>query len=476
MFYSSVEELYEDLKDVLELKDDDVEIKDPRELRGVAIEKLAANAAAADDPEVKRTAQFLIRRCARIEGIEPASIHDLYIAVGEGKMEGNYTVPACNLRTLTFESARAIFRTAKMMDAGAFIFEIAKSEMGYTDQRPDEYVSQILAAAIRELWKGYVFIQGDHFQINAKNFAEDPEKEKAGLKTLIREAMAAGFYNIDIDSSTIVDLSKPTLEEQQRLNAQVCAEMTAFIRELEPRKVTVSIGGEIGEVGEKNSTPEEFRAFMKEYNEALSKYGDDIIGISKISIQTGTSHGGTVLPDGSIKEVSIDLDALRNISELSRKEYGLGGAVQHGASTLDEEAWSQFVENKAIEVHLATAFQNLVFDSENLPSELRDRMYKWVDENCAHDRKPDQTDEQFYYNLRKKALGPFKKELISLDQEIRFAIGMELQTKFRKNFKALNIKGSNVEVKNSIKFVKVPWDAVEAGDDRLHIGADEPGE
>jgi tagatose-1,6-bisphosphate aldolase non-catalytic subunit AgaZ/GatZ len=131
------------------------------------------------------------------------------MARGKGEF-GGFTVPAINLRGMTYDLARAIFRVAKRNSSGAFIFEIAKSEIGYTNQPPIEYASMVLAAAIKENYTGPVFIQGDHFQVNAAKFKENPEKEVEGLKTLITDAINAGFYNIDIASSTIVDLSKPT--------------------------------------------------------------------------------------------------------------------------------------------------------------------------------------------------------------------------------------------------------------------------
>ena len=147
-------------------------------------------------------------------------------------------------------------------------FEIARSEIGYTKQRPREYACAVLAAAIKSGWRGPVFLQGDHFQINAKKFAADGEKETQSVKDLIREAIQAGFYNIDIDTSTLVDLSKATIKDQQRLNYTLAAELTALIRDLEPEGITVSVGGEIGEVGGKNSTVEELQTFMDEIGRA----------------------------------------------------------------------------------------------------------------------------------------------------------------------------------------------------------------
>src|SRR5437588_8675102 len=171
-------------------------------------------------------------------------------------------------------------------------------------------------------------IQCDHVQVNAKKHAADPETELQALRTLIEEELHAGFYNIDIDTSTLVDLSQATLPEQQRVNYERAAELTRFIRDREPEGVTVSVGAEIGEVGGKNSDVHELKAFMDGYVQTLRRLAK-CTGISKISVQTGTSHGGVVLPDGTIAKVQLDLDALKALSRDARATYGLGGAVQH---------------------------------------------------------------------------------------------------------------------------------------------------
>jgi len=371
------------------------------------------------------------------------------MARGRGEISQVFTVPAINLRMLGYDSARAVFRAARKLDAGAIIFEIARSEISYTDQRPAEYVSSVLAGAIREGFRGPLFIQGDHFQTSAKKYAADPQAETRAIRDLINEAVAAGFYNIDIDSSTLVDLSKPTLDEQQRLNTEVCADFTRFIRGLEPRGVNVSIGGEIGEVGQKNSTPEDLDAFMKGYN---ARRGD-ITGISKISIQTGTSHGGVVLPDGTLAQVAIDFDTLRLVGEKARREYGLGGAVQHGASTLPDAAFHKFVEAGTCEVHLATAFQNQIIEHSEVPESLREEMYAWVRTHAADERKAKDTEAQFIYKTRKKAVGPFKNQFWSLPKPALDAIGAALEKSFTFLLEQLGVAGTTQAVK---KFVKAP--------------------
>jgi len=358
-------------------------------------------------------------------------------ARGRGDIPANFTVPAMNLRSLSFEAARAVFRVAKKVDAGAFIFEIARSEIGYTDQRPSEYAGSILAAAVAEDYQGPVFIQGDHFQVSAKRYKDNPETELQAVRDLTSEAVLAGFFNIDIDTSTLVDLSKVTIPEQQALNCELSAMFTAFIRSIEPKGVTISVGGEIGEVGGQNSTEPELRAYMDGYNQVLEEESPGAAGLSKISIQTGTSHGGVVLPDGSIKEVSVDFDTLLKLSEVARQEYGMAGAVQHGASTLPEEAFGKFVESEACEVHLATNFQNMLYN--RLPEDLRDEIYAYLDENHADERKSGQTGEQFYYKTRKRALGPFKTQIWNLPIETKIEIGKAWEKQFSLLFDLLAV-------------------------------------
>src|SRR6185437_14995957 len=233
------------------------------------------------------------------------------------------------------------------------------------------------AAALREGFVGPLFIQGDHVQVNAKKYTADPDTELKALRALIEEELHAGFYNIDIDTSTLVDLSKPNLDEQQRTKYERAAELTKFIRDREPEDVTASVGAEIGEVGGKNSDVHELQAFMDGYIRTLKRLGT-YVGISKISVQTGTSHGGMVLPDGSIAKVQLDLAALKALSHDARTKYGLGGAVQHGASTLPPEAFGKFPECEAVEIHLATNFQTLVFEHPKLPADLRAEVNAWV--------------------------------------------------------------------------------------------------
>ena len=424
-----------------------VKVPRPKALEGDAMDRLVRAAVFGDDA-TRDVARWLLWEIGQEVGVQPASIHDLYIARGRGEM-GGFTVPAINIRGLVYDSARALFRAARRLNVGAMLIEIARSEISYTDQRPAEYVAVLLAAALREGFRGPLMVQGDHCQVNAKKYAADPEGEVGAVKALIKEEIAAGFYNIDVDTSTLVDLSKPNLDEQQRTNYERAAEITALIRGAEPEGVTVSVGGEIGEVGGKNSDVHELRAYMDGYNRTLKKLGQGLAGLSKISVQTGTSHGGVVLPDGTIAEVKIAFDTLKELSIEARK-YGLAGAVQHGASTLPEAAFGKFPDIETCEIHLATAFQSMLFDHEAMPSAFKAKLYDWLRANAAAERKSGQTDEQFFYTTRKKALGPFKQEWWDLPAGVRERLGTALEEQFAFLLKSLKVNDTAALVARTI--------------------------
>lgn len=455
--FESNSQMFEALLPAASVTRDHIHVTNPTAVTEGLVDQLAWTASFGKDAEVRGTARWVIRSLAAAAGIRPASIHDLYLAMGRGEASG-FTVPAINVRVMAYDTARAVIRSAKVLKAGAFIFEIARSEIGYTEQRPHEYAAIVLAAALREGFHGPIFIQGDHVQTNAKKFnSPERDKELETLRALIREEVAAGFYNIDIDTSTLVDLDKPTLDEQQKVNIDMAVSFAEFIRGVEPKGVTVSIGGEIGEVGGKNSDVHELHAYMSGFNRTLKARHPHMVGLSKISVQTGTAHGGFVNADGTVRtDVKIDLQTLEELSRLAREEYGLGGAVQHGASTLPPDAFDAFPRAGACEIHLATDFQNMVYEHPKFPAALKSEMYAWVREHATEERKPKDTEEQFIYKARKKAIGPFKKRLWSIDEPSRLAIGTSLEERFTFLMRQLKIDNTASVVAKYVHPAELP--------------------
>lgn len=406
------------------------------------IDILVHSAVFSNDSELKTNARSKIRNMAHNHGIIPSSIYPLYMTIGNGKIKPTFTVPAINIRTLTFDTATIIFKLMKKNKIGPVVFEIARSEIEYTNQRPDEYAVCVLAAAIKANYKGPVFLQGDHYQLSKRKYDENANEEIQKIKDLIKESIDAEFLNIDLDASTLVDLEKPNVKDQQEINYKVTSELTSYIRSLEPKGITVSIGGEIGHIGGKNTTTLDLKAFMDGFISLIKG-----IGLSKISVQTGTSHGGIPRADGTIAKINLDFNVLEKTGEVARNIYHMGGVVQHGASTLPNELFDHFPKHKTLEIHLATGFQNIVYD--NMPGSLQNKMYAWIENNLKEEKTNDMSKEQFIYKTRKKALGPFKKDLWELSDYDKKPILDNLERQLEFLFQQLGV----FDTKDSLELI-----------------------
>jgi len=435
---------------MVEVEDNKIMAVVENKLEGEQWDKVAEMVVLGSENE-KAACKWLIWEVGQYVGVKPASINDLYMARGREEAPLDFTVPAMNLRGMGYDMARSVFKAAKETKTGVLICELARSEMGYTDQPPAEYACMMLAGAIREGFRGGVPIQADHFQAKADKPGVPKTGEMESIKELTAEAIENGFLNIDIDMSTLVDLDKETEIEQQEGNIKYSLEMFEFIREIEPEGVSVSIGGEIGHIGGKNSTVKDFEAYINGFNSGLK---EGVEGMSKISVATGTSHGGVVLQDGSLADISVDFKVLGEISKACRK-LKIGGSVQHGASTLPDKYFKEFVKAEAVEVHLATGFQNIMMDHKSFPKELLDKMYKWLDEEKKDERGKDQTDEQFHYKLRKKAWGRFKKECYLMDKEVKTEIREALIERLKFLYKELKVANTEKLAKKWIKGVEM---------------------
>jgi fructose/tagatose bisphosphate aldolase len=451
----SVADLLSRLSGIVHVHEGALEIADAARLRADGIRDLAWTAAFTDDDATSEVAQWLVWEAAQQLGARSASIHELYMARARGEVSG-FTVPAINIRAQTFDMARIAFETAETYDVAAVILELARSEQTYTFQRPIDYATACLAGAIAAHWQGPVFLQGDHYQFNAKKYAADAETMTDEIRRACRLAIDAGYRNIDIDASTLVDLSLDGEDAQQRTNYERTAEMVALIRSLEPDGVTVSIGGEIGEVGKENSTEAELRAYLDGLRTELARDGgaggSNGVGISKVSVQTGTSHGGVVMPDGTVGSVAVDFDVHRRLGEVGRREYGVAGTVQHGASTLPDELFHKFREVETVEIHLATGFQNALYEHPAFPKSLHEQIESWCFANALDERKGDQTDQQFVYTTRKKALGPFKRELWDLESKDEILSAQARKIAFL--YHELGVKGGRSMVEQHVQPVE----------------------
>jgi len=480
MNFSNKEDIKKLLIGIVEVvSEKEITIIDEAKLRDELIDRIVFEATFNPDKEVVDLCRQLIKNISAKKGISLNSVYAYYKK--KAKDNRKVTIPAINVRGMAYNTARAIFEAAKKDNVTSLILEIAKSEIDYTSQRPAEFTASILAAAIKEDYQHPIFLQGDHFQINANKYKENPEKEREKIKELIHEAIKAGLYQIDLDMSTLVDWTQKDYDNQQNTNYRETALLTAHVRELEREagldklNITINLGGEIGEIGKgiqgRNSTVEDLRAFMKGYLEELDRLskekGYQLGGITKIAVQSGTQHGGIRDEKGNlIKGVKVSFNTLAELGKVAREEYSLAGVVQHGASTLDPRCFVLFAghpspkgfeiseellteenakilsENPAAEVHLATAYQDTILDHPSFPKDLAEKIKKWVIENFPP--KEGEDIEKAYINNRKNAWGNFKFDLWSLPSEIQDAIRKTLVQQFSEDvFENLGVKGSN---------------------------------
>src|SRR6185436_2523293 len=101
------------------VRKDRVTVKQDGALASPAMDRLVRAAVFGDRAE-KEHARWLIWELGQAVGVWAASIEDLYMARGRGETSG-FTVPAINVRGMAYDTARAIFRTAIRMNAGAFL-------------------------------------------------------------------------------------------------------------------------------------------------------------------------------------------------------------------------------------------------------------------------------------------------------------------------------------------------------------------
>jgi fructose/tagatose bisphosphate aldolase len=298
----------------------------------------------------------------------------------------------------------------------------------------------VLGAAIAEGYQGPVFLQGDHFQISPARYATDPQSEIAAVRDLIATAIKVGFYNIDIDASTLVNLDAPSPAAQQAENGRVTAILSATIRDLEPAGITVAIGGEIGEVGSHLSTPVELEAFMTCFHKEMAQLAPEKPSLCKISVHTGTKHGGEMRPDGSFAPIELDFAALQTMSALARTKYGMGGCVQHGASTLSMAYFPKLAAHGAVEVHLATGLMRTFYT--HIPESLRREMRDWMEMEYAAKREPEMSDVQFYHSVEMLALRPFKSKILALSSDELFPLMAAWETQFEEFINHLGVADS----------------------------------
>lgn len=446
MAAQSVEELLGNIKEAVRVTRDSAVITDRAKFINGTVDYLAHEAALSQNTDVKVSAQRILREAALTFNLKLGSINDFYMAKKAGKW-ANITVPAVNGRTDVYNQFQQLFRAAREKDVGALILELARSEMRYSAQDAAEFNAVSIAAAIKQGYEGLIFAQGDHYQVNKEKYDKggaDREKELKAIEDLIRSAVLAGKYNIDLDPSTLVNEAAlkeilklesgmvdmylrdhPGLTENLDENG-IKSVRRRLVDEIEMREVdfeTEVVKRIEGLYKEMHKTTAEVTMRFIRYIRKLEKElgfpgGFHIsVGIEERHIDNPEHKNNPSTVLGSATLIRIIMNDARQeglvgpskISLQTGTMHGVGGTVdfgiyqrhlkyrdrigtavfvQHGASTLEKQDFDKMKEGDVGEVHLATEYQKMELDvaSRLLPG-LGAEMAKYLSGMMEKDAK-----------------------------------------------------------------------------------------
>lgn len=348
---------------------------------------------------------------------------------------------------------RGVMEAAKEADA-AIIFEIAKSEIGYTAQPPEEYANYVKEIAHKIDFNTPYCIHGDHITI--------PENTLGAIKSaedIIKKEVEAGFTSFAIDASHNFDLNAELTREQLADNIKITTRIAKLIKKLMAEKgkkredygLEVEVG-EIGKVdpetGEQElTTVDEAVTFIKALNEN-GVYPD------LIATNNGTVHGNIYDEEGNIIPI-LGIDAVRT-REIASSIAPLGVKIaQHGITGTPLKLMHKLIDAGIVKGNVATNFQDIAI--ENMSPELAKRMADWTMKNYAEKvraKKPKISDREIIGKNIKYAIKVFKHEIEEIDDEYKQKISDASKKSATEFIEAFNGKGSGQIVKDYIRNIK----------------------
>ena len=412
------------LSDTVEVRDNRVELIDAHRLRTERFDPLVYNAVFHESERLRYFLCWLIRRIASGLAIYPASLQGLYAAAARGQVH-RFTAPAVSLRVMPYAAARACFRAAKATGCGAMILDLGQNATEGPAQLPVEYATCLLAAAIREGYEGPVFLQANY--LHERRASDDTEHgdELDRLQDLAEEALGAGFFNLELDTADLEDLSLPDPAEQEKECYEDAAQLAGFVRKTEPAGVDTNLGVRMNSRGDAVHLPHRFRAFMDGFAGEFTDRAGHVTGIAKLSLHIHSAE---------------ELRMAHDLAEVARREYALATGVHYDGAPLPDELFAELPHIAVVEAHLGTRYEDLILHHPAFPAQLRDELYRWIDETYGELRGPEQDSANFHLQMRMTALDRFKQQLWDIAPENKDPIMAELQETFVADFKRLKVE------------------------------------
>lgn len=421
----------------------------PQMLRGELVDRLAITAALGDSEDVKEMARFLIRASAISHNIWCDSVSPIFLGIGQGKYQG-FTIPAINLRGITYYLARRVFHSARRQKAGPIVFQLSSSEMDITGQPPSEYVSCILAAALRENYSGPVFLQAS--RIGTRDQKTDSlDLPDIKPSALIADAIASGIFNLEFECSDDLDETVKLISE---------------IRMHQPDGVSIAVGCTIPLPKSRQTAVQELLGFVTGLKTRLQdlKINESVC---KINLVCNSDPMGSDFLDQDQMTGMLDFNRLGALSEILREQLGMAGPVLSSSHEIQADFFDQVATYKISELKMETWIQDLILNHDRFPTGLREEIRAYLETEYTHLRKADWSDQHFYNNLRSRAWKPYKKTLWSLDHRTRLTISNSFEDRIKLLFENLHV-GLNKKLVNRLyKKIKITPIRIPEGIDEL---------
>jgi len=362
----------------------------------------------------------------------------------------NVIVMAANIRIQ--HTLRGIMEAAKEMDA-AMLFEIAKSEVGYTDQQPEEY-ARFCRQVAREIdFNTPYCIHGDHTTVS-----ENTPAAIASAEDLIRKEVEAGFTSFAIDASHNFDLNAKTTRGQLADNIEITIRLAKLIEKLMEAKgktrTDYSLECEVGEIGKID--PETGKQELTTVDEAVTfikALHENAVYPDLLAMNNGTIHGNVYDANGNIIPL-LGIDDKRT-REVANAIAPLGVKIaQHGITGTPLELMNKLIDAGIVKGNVATNWQNIAI--ENLPADLVKRMEDWTMEKhgaAVKAKKPNMSDKEIIGKNIKHAIKPFKQEIADIDDYYKQKIYDVCKASALEFIEAFNGKGSGQVVRDYVKKV-----------------------
>jgi hypothetical protein len=412
------------LSNTLEVKDNRVKIVDPHRLRTERIDPLVYNGVFHESERLRYFLCWLIRRAAAGMAIYPASAQVLYAAAARGRLR-RFTAPAVSLRAMTYDAARACFRAAKQTGCGAMVLDLGRNATEGPAQSPVEYATCVLAGAIREGYEGPVFLQADYLRERRAPDDDEQGDELARFEDLAEEALGAGFFNLDLDTSDLEDLGIPDPSEQERASCAYAARLAAFVRKTEPAGVDTNLGVRMKSHGDSAHLAQRFRAFMGGFATEFTDRAGHVTGIGKLGLEIRGAD---------------ELGMVRDLAEVARREYALATGVSCHGAPVPDELLAELPRLSIVEVDMGARYEELVLHHPAFPARLRDAMADWIDRTYGAVRGPGQDRASFRLQLRMTALEAFKRQMWDLPPESKDPVMADLQRTLVADLKRLEVE------------------------------------